>query len=88
MHRVRMNVRENRLIDPCPVQTRDYERFLSEQEWLFASGVDQAWLTTDAGTRAARFYTAAGWRRVNPDAAGDARFELSPTDWRRGCSST
>jgi len=32
--------------------------------WLAARGLERAWLTTDPGTRAERFYTAAGWCAV------------------------
>jgi len=31
-------------------------------DWLFDLGFDQVWLETGAGTRAARFYAAQGWR--------------------------
>jgi len=34
--------------------------------WLWACGLDELWLTTDPGTRAQRFYEAAGWRCVGP----------------------
>ena len=38
-------------------------------EWLFSQGVQCIWLSTDPGTRAQRFYEAAGWsfRRILPD---------------------
>ena len=38
-------------------------------EWLFAQGAQRLWLSTDPGTRAARFYEAAGWSfcHVLPD---------------------
>lgn len=49
--------------------------------WLFSSGVEAAWLTTDPGTRAERFYRAAGWRDVAPW-HGEARYELSAAEWR------
>jgi GNAT superfamily N-acetyltransferase len=110
MHRIRMAVRENRLLDPTAIQPQDYRSFLHERgrgwvaelegrivgfaiadatraniwalftdpaaegrgidralhhemvSWLFAAGVERIWLSTDAGTRASRFYEAAGWR--------------------------
>ncbi len=30
--------------------------------WLFAQGVERAWLSTEPGTRAQRFYETAGWQ--------------------------
>lgn len=49
-------------------------------QWLFDSGVDLVWLTTDPGTRAQRFYEAAGWRRVGLQ-DGEIRLELSRSEW-------
>jgi hypothetical protein len=44
-------------------------------EWLWAERVPKLWLTTDQGTRAQRFYEAAGWSRL--EATGrELRFEL------------
>ena len=44
--------------------------------WLFEQGLSCLWLGTESGTRAQRFYEAAGWRfiRFLPD--GEARYEL------------
>lgn len=129
MHRVRMSVRENALVDPTRVQPRDYLPFLERDgrgwvaredgevvgfavgdrarasvwalfvdpdrerrgigrrlhdamiEWLFAEGLERVELTTDHGTRAARVYTAAGWRYTGPSDAGEARFEMSRDAW-------
>lgn len=47
-------------------------------EWLFAVGDTPIWLTTDAGTRAARFYAAAGWVAAAPPERGEVRLELAP----------
>lgn len=44
--------------------------------WLWEQGHDRLWLTTEPGTRASRFYEAAGWRQVGVTAAGELRFEL------------
>jgi GNAT superfamily N-acetyltransferase len=44
--------------------------------WLWESGHDRLWLTTDASTRAERFYEKAGWERVGAAAIGEVRFEL------------
>jgi RimJ/RimL family protein N-acetyltransferase len=57
---------------------RGYGRRLHDAmvEWLFSQGVAFIWLSTDPGTRAQRFYEAAGWRfcRVLPD--GEHHYEL------------
>lgn len=49
--------------------------------WLFASEVERVWLDTDPGTRAERFYGAAGWRRVGPAHRGEVRHELTREEW-------
>lgn len=54
---------------------------------VFAAGVDRAWLTTTPGTRAERFYTAAGWRRVSGGDPEEIRFELSSADTTFGASA-
>ncbi|MBM0107752.1 GNAT family N-acetyltransferase [Steroidobacter sp. S1-65] len=46
-------------------------------EWLWEQGHERLWLTTDPGTRAERFYEAAGWRRVGLSSRGEIRFELA-----------
>ena len=45
-------------------------------DWLFAQGIQCIWLSTGPGTRAQRFYEAAGWkfRRILPD--GEHYYEL------------
>jgi len=45
--------------------------------WLFEQGLSRLWLGTQPGTRAQRFYEAAGWSfiRMLPD--GEALYELS-----------
>jgi len=45
-------------------------------QWLWQQGVHTVWLSTDPGTRAARFYQRAGWQQVGTDARGELRFEL------------
>jgi GNAT superfamily N-acetyltransferase len=44
--------------------------------WLWEQGHDRLWLSTEPGTRAERFYSAAGWRRVGVTGRGEIRFEL------------
>ncbi len=52
---------------------KGYGRMLHDTmvKWLFEQGLGRIWLSTDPGTRAQRFYEAAGWSltRVLPDGA-------------------
>lgn len=50
-------------------------------DWLFSCGVDKAWLGTEPGTRAERFYRASGWRYVETK-CGEAIYEFSAQEWR------
>lgn len=43
--------------------------------WLWSQALDRLWLTTAPGTRAERFYEAAGWSRVGAVERGEQRFE-------------
>jgi GNAT superfamily N-acetyltransferase len=58
---------------------RGYGRQLHDAmvAWLWGQNVTRAWLTTTAGTRAHRFYVAAGWTQAGPASGGEIRFELS-----------
>ena len=49
-------------------------------DWLFSTGTPEAWLGTEAGTRAERFYLAAGWRYVETT-RGEAIYAISAHDW-------
>ncbi len=57
---------------------KGYGRQLHEAmiAWLWDQGHDRLWLTTGPGTRASRFYEAAGWRRVGVTDDGEWRYEL------------
>ena len=57
---------------------RGYGRQLHDAmvNWLFAAGLDRLWLTTEPGTRAQRFYEAAGWQHVGTTQSGERRYEL------------
>ena len=44
--------------------------------WLWSRGLQRLWLTTDSGTRAHRFYEAAGWRCIGRTDKGELCFEL------------
>ena len=130
MHRIRLAVTENRLLNPDRVGQRDYESrlgldgrgwiasvngvtagfavadrslgtiwalFVDPQhegrgigrrlhdavvEWLFAAGAEWIWLSTEANTRAERFYRAAGWVSAGTQPNGEIRFELTHDRWR------
>lgn len=47
--------------------------------WLWSRGVQRLWLSTEAGTRAQRFYEAAGWSNGGPLPSGELLFELWPS---------
>lgn len=57
---------------------RGYGRRLHDAtvDWLWSRGLDLLWLSTEAGTRAERFYESAGWRRSGTTASGETRFEM------------
>ena len=44
--------------------------------WLWSRGLERLWLTTAPGTRAEKFYAAAGWVRTGTTTRGEIRFEL------------
>jgi GNAT superfamily N-acetyltransferase len=46
-------------------------------EWLWSQGAGALWLTTQAGTRAQRFYESAGWRLADKAENGEWRYELT-----------
>lgn len=45
-------------------------------EWLFAQGAHRIWLSTTPGTRAQRFYEAAGWKFCRVLPSGERYYEL------------
>lgn len=58
---------------------RGYGRQLHDAAvaWLWERGHHRLWLTTDAGTRAEKFYEAAGWQRTEAESGREVRFELT-----------
>jgi GNAT superfamily N-acetyltransferase len=44
-------------------------------EWLWSRGLRRLWLSTEAGTRAVRFYEAAGWSNRGALPSGEILFE-------------
>lgn len=57
---------------------RGYGRALQSTmlSWLFAQGVAHAWLSTQPGTRAQRFYEKSGWSTTGVLASGEVAFEM------------
>jgi GNAT superfamily N-acetyltransferase len=51
-------------------------------QWVFDAGVERMRLSTDPGTRAERFYQAAGWQYAGTEPNGEVRFEISREQWR------
>jgi GNAT superfamily N-acetyltransferase len=47
------------------------------EEWMFAQGVEEIGLTTDAGTRAERLYQRRGWQLGGNRAGNEVRYTLS-----------
>lgn len=70
-------------VDPAH-ERRGYGRRLHDAmvEWLWSQGLQRLWLATEAGTRAERFYRAAGWRHAGLTPHGEQAFVLdrSPDD--------
>lgn len=56
---------------------RGYGRRLHDTmvDWLWTTNPERLWLTTEAGTRAQRFYEAAGWQFVGTTEQGELRYE-------------
>ncbi|MET0661064.1 MAG: GNAT family N-acetyltransferase [Steroidobacteraceae bacterium] len=59
-------------------ERRDIGRALLDAmvQWLFQVGPEPIWLSTEPGTRAERFYAAAGWRSAGVEPNGEVRFEF------------
>ena len=64
-------------------ERRGYGRLLHDAmvNWLWATGLKRLWLTTQPGTRAQKFYEAAGWKSTGETERGERRFELDAA-WR------
>ena len=60
-------------------QQRGYGRMLHDTmiDWLKSRGVERLWLTTEPGTRAQKFYEAAGWQFRGVTSRGEHRYERS-----------
>ena len=64
-------------VDPAH-EHRGFGRRLHDAmvEWLWSQGLQHLWLATGAGTRAERFYRAAGWRDAGTTPHGELAFVL------------
>ena len=74
-------------VDPAH-EGQGYGRRLHDAmvSWLRAQGFERLWLTTEAGTRAERFYLNAGWQRAGSAAPGEVRLELAVSATRHAGS--
>ncbi len=59
-------------------ERRGYGRRLHDTvvAWLWAQGLQHLWLTTEAGTRAERFYEVAGWQRAGLTEHGELHLRI------------
>ncbi len=64
-------------VDPAH-EGRGYGRCLHDEmlAWLWSRGLQRLFLSTEPGTRADRFYQAAGWQRRGVLPSGEVRFEM------------
>jgi len=51
-------------------------------DWYFAQGKEKAWLSTDPGTRARRFYEKSGWTPKGMMKNNELRFEMTAEEWK------
>jgi GNAT superfamily N-acetyltransferase len=67
-------------------ERRGYGRRLHDTmvDWLWSQGLKHLWLTTAAGTRAERFYEAAGWQRAGLTEHGELHFRIDRPAGRGG----
>ena len=63
-------------VDPAH-EGRGHGRRLHDEmlAWLWGRGLERLWLTTAPGTRAQRFYEAAGWQNGGVQPSGELLFE-------------
>ncbi len=63
-------------------ERRGYGRRLHDAmlTWLWSQGLERAWLTTEAGSRAQGFYEAAGWQPAGRTERGELRYEMQRPD--------
>ena len=68
-------------VDPA-FEGRGIGRRLHDEllDWPFSLGDSPAWLTTEPGSRAERFYRVAGWQDAGREPGGDLRLEFHPFD--------
>jgi GNAT superfamily N-acetyltransferase len=50
-------------------------------KWYFKNSIDTIWLGTEPDTRAANFYTKAGWKEVGANGNNEIKFEMTSAEW-------
>jgi GNAT superfamily N-acetyltransferase len=75
----------DRAQEGCGIGRELHDRML---DWLFDSGAERVWLSTDPDTRAERFYRRAGWAAVGEQSGGEVRFEISRPAWLAASART
>ena len=51
-------------------------------DWYFAQQKEKAWLSTDANTKAEKFYRKQGWKEMGLYGKTEIKFEMSSNDWK------
>ena len=51
-------------------------------DWYFTNNQETLWLSTDAETRADKFYRTAGWKEVMRFGKNEIKFEMTFEDWK------
>jgi GNAT superfamily N-acetyltransferase len=51
-------------------------------EWYFDQSDEPVWLSTAPGTRAAHFYSMAGWKETGLHGKAEIRFEMDKAGWQ------
>lgn len=52
-------------------------------DWYFSTGKENAWLSTESGTRAAEFYRQQGWRETGAYGEEEILFEMTSLEWQK-----
>ena len=50
-------------------------------DWYFKNNDTKLWLGTDPNSRAAEFYTKAGWQLISTNSNNELKFEMRKVDW-------
>lgn len=52
-------------------------------EWYFGQTTETVWLSTEANTRASKFYEKAGWIATGPYGHCEIKFEMTYQNWKQ-----